>query len=129
MPMAVVLRSTRMADSLAMAWIESAGGPLVVLPRSLRSAWMGVAADDYDAACSVDGYLGLLRRPWGDALVLGDEPLRTSVVQRHDGLAIVRWRFAPGTSALMDAARVANLDGRPAETIEVALLDGRRPSA
>lgn len=104
-------------------WIESAGGPLVVVPRSLRARWQGIDAD-YDAACRVDEYLGLLSRGWGEVLVLGDEPLRTAVVQRSEGPAIVRWMFAPSADQLVDAAREVNLDSlRLVETLSVGLRD------
>lgn len=104
-------------------WIESAGGPLVVIPRSVIAEWKGTPAD-YEEACGVEGYLGLLRREWGDVLVLGDEPLRTAIVARPEGSAIVRWMFAPSAEQLLDVALHANLDGLSAvETLRVGLRD------
>jgi hypothetical protein len=107
-----------------MGWIESAGGPLVVIPRSMSGEWKGIAGDDYNEACRVENYLGLVARKWGDILVLGDEPLRTAVVSRSEGPAIVRWMYAPNEDQLLRVAATANLDElRPVETLSVRLLD------
>jgi hypothetical protein len=85
---------------------------------------MGIATDDYGEACGVEEYLGLLSRDWGHVLVLGDEPLRTAVVQRPKGPAIVRWMYAPGADQLLNAAVNVNLDGLgPVETLTVGLRD------
>ncbi|TSC31608.1 Imm21 family immunity protein [Corallococcus sp. Z5C101001] len=86
------------------SWVESMGGPLVMLPGSMRSRWTGTACDDYRDACAIDGYAGVLKRDWGEVLVLGDEPLRTTVVERIDGPAIVRWTCSPAEECLVDAA-------------------------
>lgn len=105
-------------------WIESAGGPLVVIPRSMSGNWKGIASDDYNQACGVENYLGLVTREWGDVLILGDEPLRTAVVARSKGPAIVRWMYAPNEDRLLDVAVTADLDGIwPVETLSVRLLD------
>ncbi|WP_194869403.1 Imm21 family immunity protein [Myxococcus sp. AB025B] len=104
-------------------WIESAGGPLVVIPRSVIAEWKGTPAD-YEEACGIEDYLGLLCREWGDVLVLGDEPLRTGVVARPEGPVIVRWMFAPSTERLLDVALHAKLDELSAlETLRVGLRD------
>lgn len=105
-------------------WIESAGGPLVVVPNSGSGDWRGVEGDDYTDACAVNGFLGRLARPSGDVLVLGDEPMRTAVVTRHDGPAIIRWMYAPSEQQLLELAFGARLDGLgPVEVIDVELRD------
>jgi len=105
-------------------WIDSAGGPLIVTPLSASATWKGLATQDYDEACGVEDYLGLLHREWGDVLVLGDEPLSTAVVHRTDGPAIVRWMYAPTKEDLVDAALTVDLDRvRPVETLVVELRD------
>ncbi|WP_343073516.1 Imm21 family immunity protein [Pyxidicoccus fallax] len=38
-------------------WTESAGGPLIAMPRSVAATWMGIETGDYDDACAVEGYL------------------------------------------------------------------------
>lgn len=47
------------------AWIESAGGPLVVLPLSKMPLRRGIETEDYADACKVEDYAGILDRPWG----------------------------------------------------------------
>lgn len=114
----------RKVDVSSTKWIESAGGPLVVVPRAVRGNWKGIDADDYKEACEVAEYLGLLTREWGPVLVLGDEPMRTAVVQRTEGQAIVRWMYAPTEEQLMDAALKVDLNAqRPVEMLAVALRD------
>ncbi len=80
-------------------WIQSAGGPLVVLPEEALNVWSGrykrdlylkgvfEEADnflnrteaDYGKACSVDDFLGVIEGKKGSVLVLGDEPLPTTL--------------------------------------------------
>lgn len=77
--------------SAQIQWIGSGGGPLLLLPVSLLPEWEGAdppslgrvvqakfrtggsdaPATDYDRACDVKGYLGLLTVGQGVGLVLG----------------------------------------------------------
>nr|WP_279637270.1 Imm21 family immunity protein [Corallococcus sicarius] len=105
-------------------WIESAGGPLVMMPLSVRAAWKGVRGEDYREACAVEDSLGSLARPWGDVLVLGDEPLRTAVLFRPDGPCLLRWMHAPDERRLLKVALEARFDGlAPTETLKVDVRD------
>ncbi|MBE1491331.1 Imm21 family immunity protein [Plantactinospora soyae] len=96
-----------MMDEEYLHWIESAGGPLVVLAAPDLPDWTGSEGPDYDRACEVAGYLGLIE--WGSAghqrigLVIGDEPLRTTFVP--DLRCILQWHYAPSAHQLVDAAR------------------------
>ncbi|OAG66818.1 hypothetical protein A7D17_03570 [Xanthomonas floridensis] len=54
-------------------------------------------------ACAIDDELGLVTAGWGDALVLGDEPDRTSLLERDGTVFLVRWRWAPSEDALLSA--------------------------
>jgi hypothetical protein len=93
----------RYADPGAVDWVESGGGPLVVVPETVLSFWAGAdgedMATDYDRACEVDGYVGLL--PVGDsvALVLGDEPASTAYLP--DQGTFVRWSAANSEDELL----------------------------
>ena len=99
-------------------WIDSAGGPLVAMPKAVRAEWMGVESDDYADACAVTGLLGVVSRRWGDVLVLGDEPASTAVLQRKNQPTLVRWIFAPDEARLREAALSDALDERsPDETV------------
>jgi hypothetical protein len=90
-------------------WVESNGGPLLLLSSDLLSSWSGarpriisesdvdweydIHSDcDYNRACKIDDYLGLLQVGSGKGLVLGDEPLSTTWWPSSN--LIVRWRYA-----------------------------------
>jgi hypothetical protein len=93
----------RYADPGVVEWVESGGGPLIVIPEVVLSFWAGADSDDmstdYDRACDVDGYIGLV--PVGDtrALVLGDEPASTTYLPEHD--TFVRWCAADSEGELL----------------------------
>lgn len=75
-------------------WVASRGGPLLLMPGELLPSWGGIKpppdgrsitatfrwgspddpASDYDRACDVDGYLGLIDVGDGQGLILGGEP-------------------------------------------------------
>ncbi|MGW0820585.1 immunity 21 family protein [Streptomyces sp. NPDC002845] len=103
----------RYADPGVVRWVESGGGPLIVLPEAVLPFWTGADGDeissDYDRACDVDGHAGFV--PVGDtrALVLGDDPAATTFLPEHD--TFVRWYAADsetellaGVPAALDAA-------------------------
>ena len=105
--------SANSADAIGdLRWVESEGGPLLLLPDDLLGFWEGVRrpprfrtieADfrwsaetgptDYDRACDVNDYLGLIEVGPGHGLVLGDAPLRTTWFGdgQHSGGYLVRW--------------------------------------
>lgn len=80
-----------------MRWISSAGGPLVLIPRVLLSRWQGSCGEpsDYEMACGVEGYVGVIEKAGCQLLVLGDEPLQTAVSRLNGRPCLVRWVYAP----------------------------------
>jgi hypothetical protein len=103
-----------------MKWVESKGGPLVVLEKELMNAWSGLrpsrpncdltndlttsAESDYSRACAIDDYVGIISIRGGHALVLGDEPLRTTwwpPLETTPGL-LVRWWSAVNESRVIE---------------------------
>ncbi|MFD5251691.1 Imm21 family immunity protein [Streptomyces bobili] len=88
-------------------WVESSGGPLVVLPVSKLLSWLGSYGTDYEAACEVDEYLGLIRfgapKQEQAGLVVADEPLPATYIA--DLQCILQWQFASSESVLISAAR------------------------
>ena len=103
-------------------WMESTGGPLVLLPRSRAPQWLGVEGHDYADACAVSDYAGLLERSWGQVIVLGDEPFRTTIVRREDGDRIVRWMYAPDEQAALAVAMAFDPAGKgPSEVLKIAV--------
>ncbi|APO96863.1 hypothetical protein BI313_21820 [Xanthomonas vesicatoria] len=95
-------------------WIESAGGPLVLMHAACLPGWSGTApalsnsgTTDYARACWIDDDMGLVATASGCALVLGDEPDRTALIERDEAVFIVRWRWAPSEDALLSALHSA----------------------
>ena len=90
-------------------WLESGGGPLILLPDGLP--WRGAPfnADplstehDYGRACAVRDYAGVVQAGRGTALILSDEPLATAWVPSPTGGRLVRWGHAPDETAAIDA--------------------------
>ncbi|MEY9969611.1 hypothetical protein ABIA33_007700 [Streptacidiphilus sp. MAP12-16] len=68
------------------------------------------APDDYDRACQVDGFAGLLAvdDEGAQALVLADEPARTYYLQEHR--AFLRWLAADSEADLVAAAEAVLVD-------------------
>jgi hypothetical protein len=95
-------------------WVESAGGPLLIAPESELGHWGGTSDDmngpvetwgDYGRACSIEGYIGLVTIGSQQALVLGDEPARTTYLPAER--MFLRWAAADSEEELVAAARQA----------------------
>ena len=104
-------------------WMNSAGGPLVLMEAAHAFAWSGIdgTPSDYDRACRIDTYLGILESGMAPALVLGDEPLQTCVAVRNGDVALVRWKWAEHEDAIKEAVETCDLHAAvPIETACVA---------
>ncbi|MBM0278988.1 Imm21 family immunity protein [Micromonospora tarensis] len=92
-----VLARTRPPVS-QLSWVDSGGGPLIVVPSAVLAEWRGATTDDpddwgdYERACRIDGYVGTLDVGAGQALVLADEPATTTYLP--DRRVFVRWLYA-----------------------------------
>jgi hypothetical protein len=114
-------------SELTREWI-SCNSPLLLVAKDHLGAWEGAAvpaagrsvearfrwnpdgpATDYDRACDVDDYVGLIDVGSGKALVLGDEQLMTTWLPFKDGGLLVRWVCADDEGTLLAAAhRIPN---------------------
>lgn len=81
-----------------MTWIDTAGGPLICAAYPVGLSWRGTQASstsdtrsDYDRACEVMDYVGVVPCASSHVLVFGDEPLQTTVLSLSEGAAVVRW--------------------------------------
>lgn len=90
-------------------WVESLGGPLIVVPEAILPSWRGGADeeppdadDDYERACAVADYAGVIPVGDGQGLVLGDEPATTCYLPEHR--AFVRWAAADSADSLFARA-------------------------
>jgi hypothetical protein len=95
--------------------IESAGGPVLLLPDRARGHWTGVAGDDYGRACGVDGFLGVLDVDQDQALVIGDEPASTALLSTRatDSLVIAKWTYGPDPTSVVASLRGVRLHQFP----------------
>lgn len=92
-------------------WIESAGGPLLLAPQSSVKDWFGTAdtgggsQTDYARACAIEDEIGTISIGDKSAVVLGDEPDRTTLVPERltSDVYIVRWRCAKSEESLLSA--------------------------
>ena len=93
-----------------MHWIESTGGPLILIDRLFLSKWGGVRrssdlnyGSDYERACDTGDYAETISISGGEALILGDEPNRATIISRSsEEIIIVRWRWAPSEKAVQE---------------------------
>jgi hypothetical protein len=111
-------------------WIESGGGPLLVLPSSLLPDWggtdspgSGAAATDYDRACDVSEYIGAIAVGEGQGLVLGDMPMPAAWWAESAGM-LVRWMAATSEEAVLEVLRDPSLDPAWEREATFACVDG-----
>lgn len=103
-------------------WIETAGGPHLVLPKRYSSDWEGFlspsggrvveatfrsnpggSASDYDLACSVEGWAGVIPVGRGQALALTGDDTQAAYYQTACGQHfILRWIYAESETELLD---------------------------
>ena len=104
-----------------LAWVHTTGGPHLVVPERYAPAWEGCfapaggrrveavfrynpggPATDYDRACDVPGWLGVIPVGRGHALVLGGD--RTPAAYYHWSRRhfLLRWLYAPSETELLD---------------------------
>ena len=110
-----------------MHWIESAGGPLVLVPERSLAAWKGAdgpspTGTHYERACAIEDFVGLVPLETGAGVVLGDEPLRTAWRPTTAGGLLVRCIAAPSERDV-EAALETLPEGLPWES----MLDFHHP--
>lgn len=95
---------------MTITWICSAGGPLICAGYPVGLMWAGTGpsstgeeSSDYERACQVMDYLGIVPCASSQVLVLGDEPLQSAFVRDAAGVAIIRW-VACASASVAEAA-------------------------
>lgn len=124
-------------------WVSCDGGPLLLVEEKHLPFWEGsdapskgrvVEADfrsgsdvatDYDRACDIEDWLGLIDVGEGKGIVLsGDETAATwlPLVEKQDGM-LVRWIYAGSEDAVVSAAK--SLSDKPGkdENVEFSVED------
>jgi hypothetical protein len=98
-------------------WVDTLGGPHILVPQSALPYWDGAPTDssedegDYGRACSVRSYMGLIDVGPAQALVLGDTPALTTFLTERK--ALVRWVGADSEEGIVHAAMEV-MDAEPA---------------
>ncbi|HJR40606.1 MAG TPA: Imm21 family immunity protein [Gemmatimonadaceae bacterium] len=80
-------------------WLESNGGPLLLLSEELLPSWQGAdgpmsGSTDYERACATRQPLERIRVGSGTGLVLGDEPISTAWMPDASGAGGVLVRLS-----------------------------------
>ena len=95
-----------------------------MVPEHLLGQWGGadeetpMEGDDYERACNVDGYCGVIELANGEAFVVADEPNPATWVPHDSGGKIVRWMAADREEDLLDLAQNIEDRGEPRETVD-----------
>lgn len=112
-------------------WVDGEGGPLILIEEKYLSNWEGSdspsnnrvveakfrwneqeIATDYDRACDVDDFIGVVDVGAGKALVLGDEPNAATWIElenKVDGI-LVRWVYGESEDEVINAAKSISTD-------------------
>ncbi|WP_405922589.1 Imm21 family immunity protein [Streptomyces sp. NBC_00035] len=104
-----------------LAWVQSMGGPLIVVPVSALNQWggstkegtlagSGAVVDDYDRACEVDDFAALIEigSSGAQALLLADEPATSCYLEEHQ--VFLRRLAADSEADLLAAAEAVMTD-------------------
>lgn len=88
-------------------WLSSSGGPLVIMDENTAKRWTGSLGPhaDYDLCCQTVDYAEKLYVRDSNVLILGDEPLQTTVATADNLILIVRWKWAESEA---DVQRMLN---------------------
>lgn len=107
-----------MQAQLDPVWLNSTGGPLIFAETAIAKHWRGISGNsswvsagttDYDRACQTSEYLEVLNCDGGEVLVLGDEPLQSTVLQGPNAQPfIVRWIYSSGSLNLEKFSNTRN---------------------
>ena len=117
----------------SLRWIYSDGGPLLLLSDQYLSEWHGAeehaatrhAHTDYDRACAVDDYLGVIPVAQSQALVLGDAPMDTAWWPiSHDRGIVVRVEFANSDGDVRQVLHEDNYESFKPDGLELTLPPG-----
>ena len=113
--------------SLKLNWVSGDGGPLILMEQKYLADWEGSnapsngrvveansrwgleVATDYDLACDIEDFLGLINVGEGKALVLGGDELATTwfpLFENQEGI-LIRWDYADSESEIINFAKSA----------------------
>ena len=110
-----------MEAPMRLPWVYTCGGPHLVIPERYASDWEGCfvpshgrvvqakfrcnpegPATDYDRACDVGGWLGVIPVGSGEALVLHGDHTPATYYRRSQAHFLLRWHYAYSETELLD---------------------------
>jgi hypothetical protein len=101
--------------ALQRKWVDTTGGPLLLLPEELLPSWRGIEGwfdhtdirdtSDYARACRVEAWLGRIACGKGKGMVLAGDPGMVTWFPNgnRDGGLLVQWLWAPDEEAIVSA--------------------------
>lgn len=101
--------STQRSDYRSLQWLDTGGGPYVLVRSDQLERWRGLRPDaetsDFDRACAVEDYIGLVDFGPGKAVVLGDDPFSTAFMPAPTvgGGYLLRWLWGDDEEAAVAA--------------------------
>ncbi len=128
-------------DDFKFTWVSGDGGPLILMEKEYLANWEGSdapsngrvvnaisrwgldVATDYDLACDVEDYLGLVNVGEGKALVLGGDELATTwfpFFENGQGI-LIRWVYGNSESEVIDFAKSLSDEVKKDENIEFSV--------
>lgn len=132
-------------DKFKFIWVSGDGGPLILMEKKYLTNWEGSdassngrvveansrwgldVATDYDLACDVEDYLGLIDVGKGKALVLNGDELATtwfSLSENQEGI-LIRWNYGNSESEVIDFAKSVLDEVKKDENIEFVIEDSK----
>ena len=130
-------------DEFKFTWVSGDGGPLILIEQTYLADWEGsdapskgrvVEADsrwglevatDYDLACDVEDYLGLINFGEGKALVLGGDELATTwfpLSENQEGI-LIRWVYGNSEKEVIEFAKAMLDKIEKDEDVELTVKD------
>lgn len=124
-------------------WVSGDGGPLILMEQQYLANWEGSdepsngrvieansrwvldVATDYDRACAIEDYLGLINVGKGKAIVLGGDEMSTTWVplyKNNEGM-LIRWIFGNSESEVVEFAKFLLDEVGKDENIEFTVED------
>jgi len=74
-------------------WIDSAGGPLLLVSDIDCQYWNGALSDYWSACEEVNNYVGVFNKKNKKFIILAEEPLSASIVCSNIGILFLRWEW------------------------------------
>jgi hypothetical protein len=118
-------------DQNSLKWLESTGGPLVLIEQAFLPYWHGyepinTGVTDYERACKIADYLGTIKVGPGYGVVLGEEPFSTTWWQPDENRAglLVRWVYADNEAEVLEAVRSVSTNKWLTMDIEIEMGAG-----